>query len=269
MRFTDLNKEQINYLCESSVRTNVEWICLFKHISYKAQIFVLEDKYAYDILNKIYISGAVIRKKDLIDISFDSKKIMYNHISKLIEMKLLKQDGQRDSVIGLTSIGLSLIKKKKIKNSTNISNVTSNILDRAAFLLSVYEAGYKFKVDQFEFITCFTDIIFDDYVKNEEERNKRLLIENYLKKDFATLKSNQIYICDSYEIIIYALNSVDLAIKLDILNKILFFEKTKILFNIKKIILPSKFKKNKNNLEDIKHNEFKSIKVENPLFEFI
>lgn len=268
MRFTDLNEYEIARLGKLCTRNKVEWICFFKHISYKAQIFVLEDKYALDILTKIYTVGGAIRKKDLIDISYNSDKNMYNYISKLLDLNLLKQEGKRDSIIGLTSVSLSIVRKVKVNNSINISSITSNHLDRAAFLLRVHEKDKDIIIDEYIFTTYFTDIFFNDYAKDEKHSNKRIYLEKLLQKDFASLKSNQIYINSFDKVTIYALNSMDLELKLKNLSEMSFLKKTGYILNLKEVILPNEFK-GKQKLEELKKLDFTYIKLKDVKFEFI
>lgn len=268
MRFTNLNEQEIKRLGELSLKNETEWICFFKHISYKAQIFVLEDKHALDILTKIYVVGGAIRRKDLIDISYNGDKNMYNYISKLLKLNLLKQEGQRDSVIALTSISLSIMRKVKVKNSVNISNLTSNHLNRAAFLLSVYEGDNNIITDEYAFITYFIDALFGDYSKNEIESNKRVHQEKILQKDFISLKSNQIYINASNKITIYALSFIDLELKLKALNEMSFLREINKRFNLVKIILPNSLE-GKEKLGDLRTKEFTNVGLEKVEFEFI
>lgn len=263
MRFTDLNEKEICRLGDLAMRNKVEWVCFFKHISYKAQIFVLEDKYAFDILYKIYKVGGAIRKKDFINIAYKGDRNMYSYISKLRELNLLNQEGQRDSIIALTSISLSIIKKAKVKNSISISNITINHLDRAAFLLSVHEKGNNIIVDEYSFTADVTNVTFRD------DSKQRVLLDEILQKDFSFLKSNQIYMSNNYdEFIIYALNPMDLKLKLATLDEMGFAAALKNKFKLSKIILP-KLLEGKENVGELRIEEFKNLDITKVEFEFI
>lgn len=268
MRFTDLDEQEINRLGELSIRNKVEWVCFFKHISYKAQIFILEDKYALDILTRIYVTGGAIRKKDLIDISYYGDKKMYSYISKLLDLNLLKQEGKRDSIIALTSVSLSILRKMKVNNSINTSSLTSNHLDRAAFLLRSYEKYKDIIVNEYTFVTYFTDMYFNDYAKDETQSNTRVYLEKILQKDFISLKSNNIYLNSVNEVIIYALNTMDLKLKLQALDHMNLMRKINRVFRITKIMLPEHLE-GKEKLDELKKLELSRIKLENVEFEFI
>ncbi|WP_455539538.1 hypothetical protein [Terrisporobacter sp.] len=284
MRLSGLNEYEIRKISNYSKQDKIEWIGFFKDISYKAQIFVLEDRYAENILKKIYICGGAVRRKDLIDIGYDGDKNMYNYISKLIKNGLLNQEGKRDSILYMTTTSLSIISKKRVKNSINISDISSNMLDKAAFLLTI-EKKYNGKIQsESEFISNYIDnIIANDYISDPNIYERLRSVETALESDFKLLTSNGIY---SYKkasgfntLFIYALNPSDLMLKISKLQEIKILKMfDKIDINAKtadvdvyinKIITLDMSERQKSQLEEFKKEKFDNLKLDNLTFEYI
>ena len=133
-RLNNMNAAEMNRLAMLH-KDQVTWIAFIENVSYKTQLYVLENKDVEDLLNVIYNIGGIVRRDDLINIYFNGDKNKYALISKMAKFNLLKIEGSRKAIIGLTSASLSIIRKKVEKNSKKPSSSTSNELDIAAFLL--------------------------------------------------------------------------------------------------------------------------------------
>ena len=126
-RLNNMNAAEMNRLAMLH-KDQVTWIAFIENVSYKTQLYVLENKDVEDLLNVIYNIGGIVRRDDLINIYFNGDKNKYALISKMAKFNLLKIEGSRKAIIGLTSASLSIIRKKVEKNSKKPSSSTSNLI---------------------------------------------------------------------------------------------------------------------------------------------
>lgn len=178
----------------------------------------------------LYKAGGAVRRLDLVNIAFNRDKKIYDLINKMIELNLLNIEGKRDSVIGLTSISLSILRGERVKNSIKISQFTSNSLDKAEFMMRC---------------NC-NDILVRNEVKSALDAFRKKYqdhsrVDDLSKACLQTLnscKDNNIFISsDLKTLVVYALNEVDFYKKIDNIGSIKYKIKH-LRFDIERIILP-------------------------------
>ena len=246
MKFTDLTKEKIIIEVAYSNLKNRELVLFFDFIRYEPQIFLLDNENALNILKLIYRCGGAVRRTDLIKIVFDGDKKIYDLINKMIELKLLNIEGQRDSIIGLTSISLSILRGKRIKNSIKISQFTSNLLDKAEFIMRCNCNGIPVGID--------TNLSLRLYTKRYRENAKVNELRNFCKKTLQDCKDNNVFVSrDLKTLVIYCLNEKDFYKKIDNINRIEYPLKS-LRFDIERIILPASNFEDKLDIESFVDN---------------
>lgn len=227
-----MTKEKIINEITSNNLKNRELVLFFDFIKYEPQLFLLNNEKAFKVLKMIYMSGGAVRRLDLINIAFNKDKKIYELINKMIELNLLNLEGKRDSIVGLTSISLSILKNKRVKNSIKISQLTKNSLDKSEFIMKCNSNN----------IFVETDIKSTLYFYAKKHKNVSD-INNLLKICFQTLsicKNNNIFVSkDLKSLVVYALNETDFYKKLDNINSIKYKLKD-LRFNIETIVLKSK-----------------------------
>lgn len=246
-RLNNMNAAEMNRLAMLS-KNQVTWVAFIENVSYKTQLYVLENEDVEDLLNVIYNIGGVVRRDDLINIYFNGDKNKYALISKMAKFNLLKIEGSRKAIIGLTSASLSIIRKKVEKNSKKPSASTSNELDIAAFLLSSIKNKKISLYNQFDYCLNMIDYAFDSDYLTEELCKERDALQLKMEKIFNKFINNNIYTIRNSDIapshlLIYALNPVDLQLKLDIFKSITSKAR------IDRLILPIKMLEGKENCE--------------------
>ena len=230
MKFTDLTKEKIIEVASGDLK-NRELVLFFDFIRYEPQLFLLDNENALNILKLIYKCGGAVRRTDLIRIIFNGDKKIYELINKMIELKLLNIEGQRDSIIGLTSISLSILKGKRIKNSIKISQFTSNLLNKAEFIMRCNHNGIVVEND--------TKLSLDAYIMKYKNLSKVNELGKLCVKTLESCKENNVLISeDLKELVIYALDEKDFYKKMNNINSV-EFPLSSLRFNIEKIILPA------------------------------
>lgn len=268
-RFNNMNAAEINRLAMLP-GNQVTWVAFLENVSYKTQIYVMEHEEVKDLLDTIYKIGGMVRRDDLINIYFDSDKNKYTLIKKMISFNLLKLEGSRSAVIGLTSVSLSIIEKKIVKNSTKVSSATSNELDIAAFLLSSIKNKGISLINRFDYCLNIIDYSYDSDYLTEELCQTRYELQLKMEKIFNKLITNNIYTIRSSgpapsHLLIYALNDLDLQLKLDTFSSISSSSR------VDRLILPKKMLEGKENGESDSVSKIREHKVinENTKVEFI
>lgn len=270
-RLNNMNAAEMNRLAMLH-KDQVTWIAFIENVSYKTQLYVLENKDVEDLLNVIYNIGGIVRRDDLINIYFNGDKNKYALISKMAKFNLLKIEGSRKAIIGLTSASLSIIRKKVEKNSKKPSSSTSNELDIAAFLLHSIKSKRISLVNEFDFCLNVIDFNFDSDYCTEGLCKKRNDMQLKMENHFNRLIRNNIYIIHNNNglapshALIYALNKVDLELKLDVLSSLGSSS-----MKMTRLILPLKILEGKENVESDFVAKIREHKVvnENTKIEFI
>lgn len=269
-RFQNMSAAEISRLAMLSPN-QVTWVAFLENVSYKSQMYVLENEEVGNLLKIIHQIGGVIRRDDLISIYFDNNKNKYTFIKKMINFNLLKIEGSRNAVLGLTSTSLSIIEKKVVKNSTKISSATSNQLDIAAFLLNSIKNKNISILNKFDYCSRIIEYAIDSDYLTEERCEKMHNLQLVLERSFDKLMNNNIYIirnignlAPSY-LLIYSLTQSDLQLKLDAFRTISSSPK------IQGLILPKKMLEGKENelpkfIDTIREHE---VITENTKIEFI
>lgn len=153
------NDELVNL---SNIKESDRIVCLFiKDVNLEAQLFLKLNSIAYKIIELINICGGIVKRSDLISISFQGDKNIYTQIRNLEKYNLIKLDGQRDSTICLTSTALSILKKKKVKNGIRFEKGTYDNLEKSKFILTLYKRDSLMFLNEFQFLDFIVNIQFD------------------------------------------------------------------------------------------------------------
>lgn len=160
MLFEKISNDELTNLL--NIKESDRMVCLFiKDVNLEAQLFLKINPIAYKIIELINICGGIVKRSDLISISFKGDKNVYAQIRNLEKYNLIKLDGQRDSTICLTTTALSILKKKKVKNGIRFEKGTHDNLEKSKFLLTLYKRDTLMFLNEFQFLNFVVNIQFD------------------------------------------------------------------------------------------------------------
>lgn len=160
MFFEKISNDELTNLL--NIKESDRIVCLFiKDVNLEAQLFLKLNPIAYKIIELINICGGIVKRSDLILISFEGDKNVYAQIRNLEKYNVIKLDGQRDSTICLTATGLSILKKKKVKNGIRFEKGTTDNLEKSKFILSLYKIDPLMFLNEFQLLDFVVNVQFD------------------------------------------------------------------------------------------------------------